>query len=90
MTLAAAASYIAVPAALKVALPEAFPALGLTLALCLTFPFNLLIGIPLSLALAQAVSSRARRSPGVQDQPASGIMAPCQTAEIQRRCARAG
>jgi len=55
MTLAASASYIAVPAALKVALPEANPALSLTLSLCLTFPFNLLLGIPLYLATAQAV-----------------------------------
>lgn len=55
MTLAGSASYIAVPAALKVALPEANPALSLTLSLCLTFPFNLLLGIPLYLAMAQSV-----------------------------------
>lgn len=56
MTLAASASYIAVPAALRVALPEANPALGLTLSLCITFPFNLLIGIPLYLSVARAVA----------------------------------
>ncbi len=46
-TLAASASYIAVPAAMRVALPEARPAIYLTLSLGVTFPFNLLVGIPL-------------------------------------------
>lgn len=46
-TLAASASYIAVPAALRVALPEARPSIYLTLSLGVTFPFNLTIGIPL-------------------------------------------
>ncbi len=50
-TLAASASYIAVPAALRLALPEATPSLSLTASLCITFPFNILIGIPLYLAL---------------------------------------
>jgi hypothetical protein len=55
MTLAASASYIAVPAAMRVALPEANPALYLTLSLGVTFPFNLTIGIPAYVALAQAI-----------------------------------
>ncbi|MCA3449332.1 MAG: sodium-dependent bicarbonate transport family permease [Rhodobacter sp.] len=55
MTLAASASYIAVPAAMRVALPEANPSLYLTLSLGVTFPFNLTVGIPLYVALANAV-----------------------------------
>jgi len=51
-TLAGSASYIAVPAAMRVALPQANPALYLTLALGVTFPFNLVIGIPLWIAAA--------------------------------------
>lgn len=53
MTLSASASYIAVPAAMRVALPEANPAIYLTLALGITFPFNLTVGIPLYLSVAQ-------------------------------------
>lgn len=45
--LAASASYIAVPAVLRHAVPEARPAVYLGLSLGLTFPFNLLVGIPL-------------------------------------------
>jgi hypothetical protein len=45
-TLAASASYIAAPAAVRVALPQANPALYLTSALAITFPFNVVIGIP--------------------------------------------
>lgn len=56
MTLSASASYIAVPAAMRVALPEARPAIYLTLALGITFPFNLTLGIPIYMALAQAVT----------------------------------
>jgi hypothetical protein len=52
ITLAASASYIAVPAAMRLALPEANPAIALTLSLGVTFPFNLLIGIPLYIAVA--------------------------------------
>jgi hypothetical protein len=52
MTLAASASYIAVPAALRHAVPEANPALYLGSSLGLTFPFNILVGIPLYTALA--------------------------------------
>ena len=51
-TLAASASYIAVPAAMRMALPEANPALSLTASLGITFPFNILVGIPLYHQLA--------------------------------------
>lgn len=51
--LAASASYIAVPAVLRHAVPEARPAVYMGLSLGLTFPFNLLLGIPLYQALAQ-------------------------------------
>lgn len=50
--LAASASYIAVPAAMRLALPEAKPSLYLTLSLAVTFPFNLTVGIPFYIALA--------------------------------------
>ncbi len=53
MTLSASASYIAVPAAMRVALPEARPSIYLTLSLGVTFPFNLTIGIPAYIALAE-------------------------------------
>ena len=45
--LAASASYIAVPPAMRIAIPEANPSLYLTLSLGITFPFNVLFGIPL-------------------------------------------
>ena len=51
-TLAASASYIAVPAAMRISLPEANPTLSLTASLGITFPFNVLIGIPLYYALS--------------------------------------
>jgi hypothetical protein len=53
-TLSASASYIAVPAAMRVALPEADAGIYLTLSLGITFPFNLTLGIPLYLALSQS------------------------------------
>ncbi|MEM1272327.1 MAG: sodium-dependent bicarbonate transport family permease [Pseudomonadota bacterium] len=56
MTLSASASYIAVPAAMRVALPDANPSIYLTLSLGVTFPFNLTLGIPAYLAVAQAIS----------------------------------
>ena len=46
-TMAASASYIAAPAAVRVGLPEADLGYSLGAALGLTFPFNLIIGIPL-------------------------------------------
>lgn len=51
--LAASASYIAVPPAMRLAIPEASPALFLTLSLGITFPFNVVIGIPLYFGAAQ-------------------------------------
>jgi len=45
--LAASASYIAVPAAMKIAVPKANPGLYLPMALAVTFPFNITIGMPL-------------------------------------------
>ncbi len=56
MVLSASASYIAVPAAMRVALPEANPSIYLTLSLGVTFPFNLTLGIPLYVAVAQTFS----------------------------------
>ena len=56
MVLSASASYIAVPAAMRVALPEANPSIYLTLSLGVTFPFNLTLGIPLYIAVASAVT----------------------------------
>ncbi len=56
ITLAASASYIAVPAAMRLALPEANPAIYLTLSLGVTFPFNLSLGIPLYAAVAQRIA----------------------------------
>ncbi len=55
MTLCASASYIAVPAAMRLALPQAQASLSLSLSLGVTFPFNLILGIPIYLAAAQAV-----------------------------------
>ncbi|CBS90558.1 sodium-dependent bicarbonate transport family permease [Azospirillum lipoferum] len=57
VTLCASASYIAVPAALRHALPAAEPGLSLPLSLGITFPFNILVGIPLYLAVSRAVLS---------------------------------
>lgn len=50
--LGASASYIAVPAAMRLAIPEAKSGLSITLSLGLTFPFNLVIGLPLYFAAA--------------------------------------
>lgn len=51
--LAASASYIAAPAAVRIALPQANPGYYLTAALGITFPFNLTVGIPLYYAIAR-------------------------------------
>lgn len=51
--LAASASYIAAPAAMRLSLPEANPTLYLTSALVITFPFNVTLGIPLYYAMAK-------------------------------------
>jgi uncharacterized protein len=58
-TLAASASYIAVPAAMRIAVPEANPAISLAGALGVTFPFNILVGIPFYHALAMQLSRAA-------------------------------
>ena len=55
MVLAASASYIAVPAVIRHAIPEANPSLYFGMSLGLTFPFNILLGIPLYIAVAQRV-----------------------------------
>ena len=51
--LAASASYIAVPAAMRLAAPKADPGLYIPMALGLTFPFNITIGMPLYWMLIQ-------------------------------------
>jgi hypothetical protein len=51
--LASSASYIAVPAALRLAIPEADPGLYIPMALAITFPFNLVVGIPIYFYLLQ-------------------------------------
>jgi len=51
--LAASASYIAVPAAMRLAAPKANPSLYLPMALAITFPFNITLGMPLYLYIAQ-------------------------------------
>lgn len=51
--LCASASYIAVPAAMRLALPEAKAAIYIPMSLALTFPFNVMLGIPLYYAAAQ-------------------------------------
>lgn len=55
MVLAASASYIAVPAALRFALPEANASLYFGLSLGITFPINILVGIPIYIGIAQRV-----------------------------------
>lgn len=56
-TLGASASYIAVPAAMAVAIPTANQSLSITASLAVTFPFNVLVGIPLYAALISRLSS---------------------------------
>jgi len=53
--LAASASYIAVPAAMRLALPQADPGIYLSMSLGVTFPFNIIFGISIFAALAQAI-----------------------------------
>ena len=68
--LGAGASYIVVPAVMRAALPTASPALALTLALGITFPFNLVVGIPLYHAAAHVlVPSDADSAAGLIDLP---------------------
>ena len=56
-TLAASASYIAAPTAMRIAVPQANAALSITGALGITFPFNLVVGIPLYLELARRLTA---------------------------------
>ncbi|MGP1384156.1 MAG: sodium-dependent bicarbonate transport family permease [Thainema sp.] len=55
--LCASASYIAVPAAMRLTVPEANPSLYISMALALTFPFNIIIGIPIYFQLIQFIWS---------------------------------
>ncbi len=55
-TMAASASYIAAPPAVRITLPEANPTYSITAALAVTFPFNLLLGIPLYYSVAQRMA----------------------------------
>lgn len=57
MVLSASASYIAVPAVIRHAIPEANPSLYFGMSLGLTFPFNILLGIPLYVSIAQRWAS---------------------------------
>ena len=54
-TLFASASYIAAPAAMRIAVPEANPALSIGASLGITFPFNIFLGIPIYLWMAKAI-----------------------------------
>lgn len=54
--LAASASYIAVPAAMRLALPKADAGLYLSMSLAITFPVNIVLGIPLFIALSTALA----------------------------------
>lgn len=58
--LCASASYIAAPAAVRLALPEANPGVTLAASLGITFPMNLVVGIPLYLALAEVIEQAVR------------------------------
>jgi hypothetical protein len=49
--LAASASYIAVPAAMKIAVPKSNPSIYLPMTLAITFPFNITIGMPIYLSI---------------------------------------
>ena len=51
--ISASASYIAVPAALRVSVPQANPGLYLPMSLAVTFPFTILIGMPLFISIIQ-------------------------------------
>ena len=53
MVLCASASYIAVPAAMRMTVPQANPSFYISSALGVTFPFNVVVGIPLYMLLVQ-------------------------------------
>jgi hypothetical protein len=54
--MASSASYIAAPPAVRVTLPDANPTYSLTASLAITFPFNILVGIPIYYKIAQALA----------------------------------
>jgi hypothetical protein len=54
--LCASASYIAVPAALRIAMPHVDLSLPITLSLAVTFPFNIVIGLPVYLIIAKVMT----------------------------------
>ena len=60
VVLCASASYIAVPAAMRMTVPEANPSLYISTALGVTFPFNIIVGIPIYMALVNTVLPAAR------------------------------
>lgn len=62
-TMAASASYIAAPAAVRMALPKANPSYYLTTSIGITFPFNLAVGIPIYYAMAKFIFASATGSP---------------------------
>lgn len=57
-TLAASASYIAAPAAMQTSVPEANPSLSIGSSLGITFPFNIIVGIPLYYKIAEMIVTR--------------------------------
>ena len=59
VVLCASASYIAVPAAMRMTVPEANPSYYISTALGLTFPFNIIVGIPLYMALVNKLVAPA-------------------------------
>jgi hypothetical protein len=60
-TLAASASYIAAPTAMRIAVPQADASLSIGLVLGVTFPFNIVFGIPIYLAMARSLAEIAGR-----------------------------
>ncbi|MEY3463830.1 MAG: hypothetical protein RLZZ468_1608 [Cyanobacteriota bacterium] len=58
VVLLASASYIAVPAAMRMTVPEANPSLYISSALGVTFPFNIIVGIPLYMAMVRALAGQ--------------------------------
>ena len=55
--LCASASYIAVPAAMRMSIPQANPSIYVTMSLVITFPFNIIIGLPLYLTIIRYLMS---------------------------------
>lgn len=49
----ASASYIAAPAAMRIAVPSADPAMSIGLSLGITFPFNIFVGVPIYWEMAK-------------------------------------